>query len=250
MTGGLHQLKILLLQIRDTPEIARHEQRGFEQVGGLDSAQFKSVNVVSAPDLPLELLADVDAVFIGGSGEYSVTREHPFSEGLFNLVNAATAQHRPLFGSCWGHQFIAQALGGTVVTDTERAEVGNQNVMSTEAAAGDPVFGGCPATYPVLMGHHDHVSALPPGGLELAYSPICRNQAFRIEGKPVWGTQFHAELTPETLMDRLRSYRQYVPNDDDLAELVAQMKPTPDAEQIIPRFLEYVCHTSTNDVNN
>ncbi|MCH2161388.1 MAG: type 1 glutamine amidotransferase [Phycisphaerales bacterium] len=250
MIGGFNQLKILLLQIRDTPEIAMHEQRGFEQVGGLSSDQIQSVNVVNAPTLPLDLVDGVDAIFIGGSGEYSVTREHPFSEALSRLVIAATERDTPLFGSCWGHQFIAHALGGTVVTDAERAEVGNQDVMSTDAAASDPVFGGCPPAFPVLMGHHDYVQALPPGGLELAYSPICRNQAFRIEGKPVWGTQFHAELTPETLMDRLRTYRQYVPDDDALERMAAQMRPTPDAEKIIPRFLEYVCHTSTDDVKN
>lgn len=249
MPRRLEQLKILLLQIRDTPEIARHEQRGFLEVGGIDPAQLQCVNVVDNPQVTSDLLDDIDAVFIGGSGEYSVTEEHPFTAALDRLVNDAADRSIPLFGSCWGHQFIACALGGEVVTDAELAEVGNQDVQSTEAAAADPVFEDCPSTYPVLMGHHDYVKTLPPGGIELARSTVCPNQAFRIENKPVWGTQFHAELTPETLMDRLRTYRQYVPCDDELERLADRMRPTPDAERIIPRFLDFVCRHERIDVN-
>ena len=42
------------------------------------------------------------------------------------------------------------------------------------------------------------MAPLPPGAVELARTPACV-QAFRIEGKPAWGLQFHAEVTRENL---------------------------------------------------
>jgi GMP synthase-like glutamine amidotransferase len=42
------------------------------------------------------------------------------------------------------------------------------------------------------------VAPLPLGAVELAHTPNCL-QAFRVEGKPAWGLQFHAEVTRENL---------------------------------------------------
>jgi GMP synthase-like glutamine amidotransferase len=49
-----------------------------------------------------------------------------------------------------------------------------------------------------LFEWHHYAAPLPPGAVELARTPGCV-QAFRIEGKPAWGLQFHAEVTRENL---------------------------------------------------
>jgi hypothetical protein len=48
----------------------------------------------------------------------------------------------------------------------------------------------------VLQWHFDTITALPPGAVHLASSPVCENQAFRL-GRLAWGLQFHIETTPE-----------------------------------------------------
>jgi GMP synthase-like glutamine amidotransferase len=53
-----------------------------------------------------------------------------------------------------------------------------------------------------LFEWHHYVAPLPPGAVELARTPACV-QAFRIEGKPAWGLQFHAEVTREDLFSWL-----------------------------------------------
>jgi GMP synthase (glutamine-hydrolysing) len=73
-------------------------------------------------------------------------------------------------------------------------EVGLLPVELTEAAAGDPVFAGAPATVPTLQWHGDTFD-LPEGATLLARSPAYRNQAFRV-GRS-YGLQFHVEVTPE-----------------------------------------------------
>ncbi len=90
----------------------------------------------------------------------------------------------------------------------------------------------------VLMGHQDRVATLPPNTTELAYSSSCRNQAYRVKDLPIYGTQFHTELSPHTLLERLRLYPKYLPQGTDIHEIEQTLRPTPVAEKIMRRFLE------------
>jgi GMP synthase-like glutamine amidotransferase len=53
-----------------------------------------------------------------------------------------------------------------------------------------------------LFEWHHYAAPLPPNSVELARTPVCV-QAFRIEGKPAWGLQFHAEVTRDDLFSWL-----------------------------------------------
>jgi GMP synthase (glutamine-hydrolysing) len=230
-------IKLLLIHVRGDQRIAEHERTCVLDVLHASPSQATSINIPIAGTIPWPLVLEHDAVILGGSGDHSVVHTYPFTAHLTELVQKMAEHRVPLFGSCWGHQFIAQALGGSVIHDDEHKEVGTVNVRSTAAAAHDPVFAALPAEYAVLMGHEDRVDRLPPGAIELASSDSCPNQAFRMEGLPVYGTQFHAELTPERLIERLAAYRHYIPDDREFARLRASLRPTPDAETILARFL-------------
>jgi GMP synthase-like glutamine amidotransferase len=51
--------------------------------------------------------------------------------------------------------------------------------------------------------------------VELARTPLCV-QAFRIEGKPAWGLQFHAEVTRDNLFSWLDGWNNSEAIDTDL----------------------------------
>ena len=55
------------------------------------------------------------------------------------------------------------------------------------------MLGVLPARATVFQWHH-YTFSLPPSGEALAESEICL-QAFRLDGRPAWGMQFHAEVT-------------------------------------------------------
>ena len=55
------------------------------------------------------------------------------------------------------------------------------------------MLGVLPARATVFQWHH-YTFALPPSGIALADSEVCL-QAFRLDGQPAWGIQFHAEVT-------------------------------------------------------
>src|SRR5690606_29335884 len=67
---------------------------------------------VEAMDLPASV-HDADGWLITGS-RHGVYEDHPFIAPLEDFIRRAMAEHVPLVGICFGHQIIAQALGGQV----------------------------------------------------------------------------------------------------------------------------------------
>lgn len=196
--------------------------------------------------------ADVDphdVLLVGGAGSHTVTREYDFTAALGDIVRRWVAEGRPFLGSCWGHQFLAWALGGEVITDHARGEVGTFDVHLTAEGRRDPLLAGFPETFPVHLGHHDVVSELPPGMVELAYSDLGRNQVIRMVDQPVYGTQFHCEMTSSRMAERLRMYSdEYLEGDDDPGRIEDILRPTPEAEGLLCRFLQAVAEDAGHDV--
>lgn len=240
MAKALSTIKLLLVQIRADNLAADHERKCILEMTGLDFTQLDSVNIATTGPIDAERYSQADAILIGGSASHSAVNDDVFTEWFSKDIQRLADEGKPILGSCWGHQFVARALGGEVVHDPQKGEVGVLDAWSTDAVVDDPVFGHCPETYPVLMGHHDRVERLPEGAIELAYSDLSRNQAFRLDGRPVYGTQFHAELTPDQLIERLSTFRQYMPDDDEFEELKSKVRPTPEASMILPRFLDTI----------
>jgi GMP synthase (glutamine-hydrolysing) len=237
----LARLRILLLQIRDEPEVERQEQECFVHFSGLAPEQFTFLNLVEKPNLEPRDVQAFDAVVIGGAGAHSVTEEYPFTAPLAAVVERVVAARQPLFGSCWGHQFIAKSLGGTVVTDLARKELGTYEIELSAAGETDPWLAGLPRRFGVQLGHHDRVVRLPDGAVELAASALCPNQAFRLADAPVYGAQFHVELDRERMLDRASVYREeYLADHGAMESLEQALHPSPESATLLRRFLTRV----------
>jgi GMP synthase (glutamine-hydrolysing) len=237
----LAALRVVVVQIRDDARVERQERDCFVELSGLDAEQFDWWNVVARPEISWRDLAGYDAIVIGGAGAHSVTETYPFTAPLERAVDRLAADRRPIFGSCWGHQFLAEALGGEVITDLERKELGTFTIELTDAGRRDPWLEGLPPRFGVQLGHHDRVTRLPGNAVELAYSELCRNQAFRLADAPIYGAQFHVELDKPRMIARAEVYRDaYLSDPGALDRLVAALEPTPEAATLFRRFLERV----------
>jgi GMP synthase (glutamine-hydrolysing) len=233
------RLRLALLQIRDDRVSLLQEQSCFIERCRVARRQFDFINLVDSPQLRWHHVADAHAVLIGGAGSYSVTLSHPFTEPLRDIVEQLMADGRPVFGSCWGHQFLAQAFGGTVIEDQERAEVGTFPIRLTPAGVADPLFEGFPDRFPVQLGHNDRVVGVGPNWQELAASDLCRFQVIRHRDRPVYGTQFHSELDELRLRERLDMYRaSYAADEATYRQIVRSLRPTVVADGIMARFLD------------
>jgi len=233
------RLRLVLIQVRSHPTSLRQEQSAFTERCGVARRQIRFINLVDEPAIAWRDVADAHAVLIGGAGAYSVTRRHPFTEPLTNLVLELIERGRPVFGACWGHQFLVSATGGAVITDPEQSEVGSFGVTLTPDGAADPLFEGFPSPFWAQLGHNDSAVALGPGWRELARSERCQFQAIRLDGRPVYGTQFHSELNEERLRERLLVYLDdYVKDDAEYRSILRGLRPSIDADRLLARFLE------------
>lgn len=232
--------RILLIQIRDQEAILAEELRSVAQRAGIDASRIDRLNVIR-DQISTDVLTDMKAVIIGGAGAYSVTQTYPWTDDLIALCHECANRKLPTFGSCWGHQFLGRAFGGTVIYDPDRSEIGTCEVTLTDDGRNDDLFGTFPDRMHVQMGHHDRVSVLPKGAIELATTDVAPFQAFRMASLPIYGTQFHSELDRDAYVGRLEAYRSFYPEiaDDEVYDTISRsLRPTPIADTLIRTFLE------------
>jgi GMP synthase (glutamine-hydrolysing) len=212
--------RALLIALRDAddPMIA-HERACFARRAELD---LSALDVHAMPDgVPSRMqLASYDAIFFGGSGAYSVFDDVTWIHDSRALLLEACGLDVPTWASCFGFQSLALALGGRVVHDASRMELGATCMQLTPAGKADPLFSTLPDHFWVQQGHHDHVTDLPESVGLLATGEVVHPQAFRVPGTNVWASQFHPELTADDVAMRLRFYGQnYDVSDDAIAKL-------------------------------
>jgi GMP synthase (glutamine-hydrolysing) len=234
--------RVLLVQVRDQPRAELHEQQCFLDRLGLERDRLTAVNVAERPVPALAEALAADLVVLGGAGAHSAYVDYPFTEPLAEIVRELTTRGRPFFGACFGHQFLGRALGGSVVHDPANEEIGTFDVELTPDGVDDPVLRGVPRRFAVHLGHHDRIDRVPADMVTLASTARCRQQLVRVAGKPVYGAQFHCEMTDQDMRERVMMYAgDYLAVDDPMAELARRLAPTPWADQILARFVaEYV----------
>ncbi|NDC54280.1 MAG: glutamine-hydrolyzing GMP synthase [Planctomycetia bacterium] len=97
----------------------------------------------------------------------------------------------PVLGICYGMQLACRALGGGV----GQARAREYGRATCDVVAGDALFAGVPRHTEVWMSHGDQVDRVSADFLPLASTPTCPLAAVRHATLPVFGLQFHPEVT-------------------------------------------------------
>ncbi len=124
---------------------------------------------------------DAEGWLITGS-KHGVYDDLPFIPPLEDFIRKAYAEKVPLVGVCFGHQIIAQALGGKVEKFSGGWAVGPQVVD----------WDGTPLT--LNAWHQDQVIEPPEGARVLASNDFCRYGAL-LYGDRAFTVQTHPEFT-------------------------------------------------------
>ena len=128
-------------------------------------------------------VTDCDGWLITGS-RHGVYEDHPWIAPLEQFIRDAYAAHVPTVGICFGHQIIAQAMGGRV----ERYEGG------WAVGATDYDFNGQHMT--LNAWHRDQVTQKPANASVLATNEFCTNAALLYDDRMLT-VQAHPEFRPE-----------------------------------------------------
>ena len=102
----------------------------------------------------------------------------------------------PILGICYGMQLISKAFGGTVVNVSTR-EFGRAQLTVNPAAQTDGagLFAGFPSSTQVWMSHGDRVENIADTFVTLAQAGSCPIAAVKHKTRPIYGLQFHPEVT-------------------------------------------------------
>jgi len=149
-------------------------------------------------DAPLPPAADGAAFIVTGSSS-SVTERAPWMLRAEAYLRELAAAEAAVFGICFGHQLLAQALGGEVTKNPRGREIGTVQVARDPATHDDdPLFEGIPHAFAVNATHVDTVARLPPGARVLASTRLEPTAAFAV-GPRIRAVQFHPEIDGDAM---------------------------------------------------
>jgi GMP synthase (glutamine-hydrolysing) len=136
-------------------------------------------------DIPAADCRRFKGIILSGGPHSVLDRDRPgFDSGVLSLGV-------PVLGLCYGHQLMAQSLGGNVVAGKYR-EYGIAQISIVKAS---PLFAGLSASEQIWMSHGDAVEKLPQGFEIIGLTTGCRAAAMGSEAKRMYGLQFHPEVT-------------------------------------------------------
>lgn len=173
----------------------RLTERGFEVVTHLVTTDYARPNDAA----PFPDTTGFDLIVPMGSVR-SLTQKHEISNWIdaeMDIVRTAHERGIPILGVCFGHQIIADVLGGSVEL-SPTAEIGWVEIDDGDLS--NPVGRG-----PWMQWHHDIIQ--PPPGSEVLARNAVGAQLIRI-GKTV-GTQFH----PEVDVPHVQAFLNATPDD-------------------------------------
>ncbi len=112
----------------------------------------------------------------------------------------------PVLGICYGMQLACEALGGRV----ESAPAREYGRAHCRLVSDDELFAGVPEDLQVWMSHGDQVSQVSADFQPLAATGTCPIAAVKHNSLPIYGLQFHPEVThtplgPQILGNFLRA---------------------------------------------
>lgn len=147
-----------------------------------------------------ESLDECDGWIITGSvaGVYD---NLPWMEPLKQLIVEIYEQKRPMVGICFGHQIVADALGGKVEKFTGGWSLGVQNYQIE--GVHDFIPGGI-NSFAINAIHQDQVIEKPQVSKRLAYSSFCSNAGL-VYGEHIVTLQGHPEFTQNYERDLLNA---------------------------------------------
>ncbi len=162
-------------------------------------------SILARPNLPVEELRKLNPkglIFTGGPASVYENGAPRCDPKIFEL-------DVPVLAICYGMQLACQMLGCKI----DRAASREYGRAKCDVVQADGLLSHLPESMPVWMSHGDQVQDLHDDLIKLATTPTCPFAAVRHKRYPLYGVQFHPEVTH-----------------------------TPHGNQIFANFLYDICH--------
>lgn len=178
-----------------------------------------------------DALHECDGWLLTGS-KWSVYDDADWIHRAHALARQLDAERRPTVGVCFGHQLLAQALGGEVRKSQRGWGAG---VHTAEILDARPSGMEAPRrTLSLLVSHQDQVATLPPGAELIAGHAFCPYDMFRI-GSHILTVQGHPEFSRDYVQALMATRREQI-GEETFQRAMASLD-TPTDELIVARWI-------------
>ena len=161
--------------------------------------------------------------------KHGAYENHDWIPPLETLIRDIHAKRLPLVGICFGHQIIAQALGGKV------------EKFAGGWAIGPTTYDGASGATTLHAWHQDQVVVLPQDAEVLAGNELCKN-AILSYGKHIWTVQPHPEFTNAYFRDLAAARKGVVP-DQKLSDALERLGAKMDNDDIAAHIAAFFQNT-------
>jgi len=176
---------------------------------------------------------DCDGWLITGS-KHGAYEDHPWIPPLEAFIRDVKASGRPLIGVCFGHQIVAQALGGKVIKHPAGWVVGRTEYEIEGSRLALNAW------------HQDQVVKLPAGAEVIGRSENCAHAALRIGGN-ILTIQPHPEFDRGVLDSLIRHRGPGVVPDAQLEQAAASLDTPIDAPRFARRMAGFLTGPARED---
>jgi len=135
--------------------------------------------------LNLDLLPNYDSFILSGRRK----NEKKTNEINSKIISHCIKNDIKLLGICYGAEILALTLGGTIKKTT--LQKGNESVKIIQENL------LCSDSLVVFESHGFEISKLPSVLVPIAQSNNCKYEIIQYEKKPIFGTQFHPEMSQD-----------------------------------------------------
>ena len=188
---------------------------------------------VQQGELPL-FLDECDAYIITGSKD-GAYEDHTWIEPLSNWIITAEQAKTKILGICFGHQLIAQALGGSVEMSDKGWGLG---VRSLSTVSDSPFSQPLPKYLDLIYSHKDQVVRLPATARKFISDDFCPYAGFTIE-QHIVTFQGHPEFSAE-YSERLLVRRAKDIGEPTYSKGIASLRQSTDANFIGRLILDFL----------
>ncbi len=186
-------MKLTLIQPTEVPEPLR-DRFGpyalmFHRMFAAEGFAFETIRLSEGQPLPDP--GSLEAVLITGSSAGVYDNHLGWMEPLRQFIRGAYASRTPMVGICFGHQIIADALGGDVRKSEKGWGLGRHvyDVKSRPAA-----IGGNLPEFAIACSHQDQVIAPPPEAEVFLGSAFTPNAGLTYRNGRAMSLQPHPEF--------------------------------------------------------
>jgi len=136
--------------------------------------------------LNINSLENYDSVILSGRRR----NEKKINEINSKIIAYSIKNNMKLLGICYGAEILSLTLGGTI-RKTSSPQKGNETikVVKENTISSDSLN--------VFESHGFEISKLPSILIPLAESKHCKYEIIQYEKKPIYGTQFHPEMSQD-----------------------------------------------------